>query len=190
MKLFVGLGNPGNEYVATWHNVGFMVMDELKKSGSDEYGEFKLEKKFKAEISEGSSAEEKIVLAKPQTFMNKSGESIQALAHFYKIDPADIWIFHDDIDLPLGKIRISQNASAAGHKGVQSIIEHLGTQSFGRFRIGIAKTPPSELPTETYVLQKIDEHSKIIIEETVETVLAAIEVALSRGLSEAMNDFN
>ncbi|OGY46802.1 MAG: aminoacyl-tRNA hydrolase [Candidatus Buchananbacteria bacterium RIFCSPHIGHO2_02_FULL_38_8] len=186
MKLIVGLGNPGKKNQDTWHNAGFLALDEFKKN--KDWPDFKISKKFKAEISEGSEIEEKIVLAKPQTFMNNSGESVKALVKFYKIEPKDIWIIHDDIDLPLGKIRVSQNSSAAGHKGVQSIIDQLGTQEFIRFRIGIQPESRGQLPTEDYVLQKIDKPDTI--KQTIENIVSAFELALMNGVSEAMNEFN
>jgi len=190
MKLIIGLGNPGKKYEATWHNAGFLVIDLLKTKQAGEFLSCNKNKKFKAEVCENNSPEEKKILAKPQTFMNKSGESVKALANFYKMKPEDIWVIHDDIDLPLGKIRISQNASAAGHKGVQSVIDELGTQGFIRFRLGIQPITPLKMPTEKYVLQKIDKESKVVIDEVMEKVLAALEIALVQGVTEAMNEFN
>lgn len=190
MKLIIGLGNPGKKYEQTWHNVGFMVIDQLQANKPDEFSKFKKSAKFKSEVSEGNGPEEKIILAKPQTFMNNSGQAIKSLVNFYKIKPQDLWVIHDDIDLPLGKIRISQNSSAAGHKGVQSIINELSTQGFIRFRLGIQLVNPSKLPTEIYVLQKIGRSDRIIINESIKTVLAAIELALVQGVTEAMNEFN
>ncbi|MFA6254998.1 MAG: aminoacyl-tRNA hydrolase [Patescibacteria group bacterium] len=190
MKLIVGLGNPGKKYETTWHNVGFLVIDLLKTKQAGEFLSCNKSKKFKAEICENNSPEEKIILAKPQTFMNNSGQAVKAIGRFYKIKPENLWVIHDDIDLPLGKIRISQNASAAGHKGVQSIIDEVGTQEFIRFRLGIQPITPLKMPTEKYVLQKIDSESKVIIDEVIEKVLAALEIALAQGVTEAMNEFN
>ena len=190
MKLIVGLGNPGRKYEQSWHNIGFLVLDQIAKSKSDEFLKFKKSPKFQAEINEGLNPQEKIILAKPQTFMNKSGLAVKALVKFYKIEPANLWLFHDDIDLPLGKIRISKDASAAGHKGVQSVIDELGYQNFIRFRLGIQKNTPLEIPTEDYVLQKINKDAKVVIEEVMEKILSAMEVALIQGIAEAMNEFN
>ncbi|MFA6215811.1 MAG: aminoacyl-tRNA hydrolase [Patescibacteria group bacterium] len=190
MKLIVGLGNPGKKYAQTWHNLGFLVIDQIQNSKPDEFLKFKNSDKFKAEICEGNGAGEKIILAKPQTFMNQSGETVRAMANFYKIKPDDLWVINDDIDLPLGKLRISHNASAAGHKGVQSIIDEIGSQKFVRFRLGINQIPPVTLPTEKYVLQKIDEKSMVLINETIKEILAAIEIGLASGIPEAMNEFN
>ena len=187
MKLIIGLGNPGTQYQDTWHNVGFLAIDQyLKINGADS----KSKKKFESEFFEIANPGEKLILAKPQTFMNNSGLAVAALANFYKIKPQDIWVIHDDIDLTLGKIRISHDASAGGHKGVQSIIDKLSSQKFIRFRIGIR--PPTELKiaTEDYVLQKINKDARVIIEEKLEEVVGAIEVGLMDGIAAAMNEFN
>jgi len=189
MKLIVGLGNPGKKYQETWHNIGFMAVSQYQASQAGDNLEFKNNKKFKAEVCE-TGAEEKIILAKPQTFMNNSGQAIKKIVNFYKINPQDLWLIHDDIDLPLGKIRISHNSSAAGHKGIQSTIDELGTQEFVRFRIGIKPATPTKVPTEKYVLQKIAKADKVIVAEAIRMVLAAMEVSLAQGLTEAMNEFN
>jgi len=190
MKLIIGLGNPGEQYALTWHNLGFIILDALRTAGIDEFGPFREHKKLSAAISQGINPEEKIILAKPQTFMNRSGIAVKALMSFYKVAPEDIWILHDEADIALGKIRIARNASSAGHKGIQSIIDELGSQSFVRFRLGIKQDPPSLLPTDEYVLQKIDAKSKVVVDGIAQEVLGAIEVALTRGITEAMNDFN
>jgi PTH1 family peptidyl-tRNA hydrolase len=190
MKLIVGLGNPGKKYDQTWHNLGFLAIDEIQKKEPEAFCQFKASKKFNAEVCESQNDLERIVLAKPQTFMNDSGQSVKSLLNFYKIKSQDLWVIHDDIDLPSGKIRISHNSASAGHKGVQSIIAQLGTKDFIRFRLGIQKEPPAKIPSEKYVLQKIDGQSKIIIEEMMQKMLSAIEVALVQGIPEAMNEFN
>ncbi len=190
MKLVIGLGNPGKKYEETWHNLGFLAVDEIKNKEPEIFCDFKINKKFKSEICENQVAVEKIILAKPQTFMNQSGQAAKIIFDFYKINPKDLWVIHDDIDLTLGRIRISHSSSAGGHKGVQSIIDCLGTKDFIRFRLGIQKEPPIEIPSEAYVLQKIDKQSKIIVDETIQKTISAIEVALTQGILEAMNEFN
>lgn len=135
MKLIVGLGNPGEKYANTRHNAGFVVLDEIQKILSFE--QFQPNKKFNAEISEGILNGEKIILAKPQTFMNLSGQSVQAIMAFYKISIEDLIVLHDDLDIELGAVKISADSSAAGHNGVQSIFDTLGTQKIKRVRIGI-----------------------------------------------------
>lgn len=135
MKLIIGLGNPGKEYAKTRHNVGFMVIDALAKNlGVD----FKLNKKFQAEIAVIKNGKEEIVLAKPQTFMNLSGISTRAILDFYKIKPENIVVIHDDKDILFGQVKYQTDRSAAGHNGIKSLIKHLGTQDFARIRIGVA----------------------------------------------------
>lgn len=135
MKLIIGLGNPGKQYEKTRHNAGFIMIEELVKA----FGlpNFHLEKKFNAEISEGQRSGEKIILAKPETFMNRSGQSARAIMDFYKIPIEDIAVIHDDLDINLGAYKISLDSSAGGHNGIQSIIDTIGTQKFKRIRIGI-----------------------------------------------------
>jgi len=132
--LIVGLGNPGEQYENSPHNAGFLVVDNLLKS----YGlEFTANKKFKSRIAEVKIGNKKIILAKPQTFMNKSGEAVKALVLYYKVPPQNAWIIHDDVDLDLEKIKVVRNRGSAGHKGVEDIIRKLKTKDFVRFRVGI-----------------------------------------------------
>lgn len=137
MKLIIGLGNPGKKYENTRHNAGFILLDEIQKTLS--FPEFKLDKKFNAEISEKNIDGEKTILVKPQTFMNLSGQSVRALMDFYKLSPADITVAHDDLDIRIGEWKISEDSRAAGHNGVQSVFDHLGTQAIKRIRIGVEK---------------------------------------------------
>lgn len=188
MKLIVGLGNPGEKYVNTRHNTGFDVIDEIAKD--EKFSQWRLEKKFKAQISQGSIIDEKAILAKPETFMNNSGEAVSLIANFYKISPHDIFVIHDDLDLPCATIRISQSASSGGHNGVQSIIDYLKTQEFIRFRLGIAGENKTKIPSEEYVLQKFGSEEKRNIESATKLIIEAIEQAISLGAVEAMNEFN
>lgn len=151
MKLIIGLGNPGSRYKNTRHNVGFRVLDELANTQNLK---FRSKKTLLAESAEfRSPLKEKILLAKPLTFMNESGEAVLALKNFYKIQSEQILIIHDEIDLPFGTIRLSQNAGSAGHRGVESVIEAIG-QNFLRLRIGIENRKLGQAPdTEIYVLQ-------------------------------------
>lgn len=162
MKLIVGLGNPGNEYEKTRHNVGFMIVDAL---GSD----WKLEKKLEAELSEAIIGDEKVLLAKPQTFMNLSGEAVQKITHFYKIDPTDIVVIYDDVDLEFGKLRVRHGGSSGGHNGIKSILQHL-SDDFIRFRVGIRnETLKNPITTDKFVLAPFTEaeqaHMGTIIKE-------------------------
>ena len=187
MKLIVGLGNPGPKYQTTWHNLGFLAIDRFYQNHEDEFKPAKNKPRLQAQITEGQVNQEKIILAKPQTFMNHSGQAVSALMKFYKITPDDLWIIHDDIDLPLGALRISQDASAGGHKGIQSIIDQLATKKFDRFRLGI-KNNKIKTATEKYVLQKIKPSA--IMEKTINQTCRAVDLALAENLQAAMNQFN
>jgi PTH1 family peptidyl-tRNA hydrolase len=148
MKLIVGLGNPGEKYTNTRHNIGFLVIDDLaKKQGIS----FNFEKKFEAEIGEESDAK----FVKPQTFMNESGKSVVRVKDFYKIELENIIVIHDDVDLDLGKVRVSKGGSSAGHKGIQSIIDNLGTSDFWRIRVGVGRH--SVIATEDWVLKNFED---------------------------------
>ena len=204
MILIVGLGNPGKKYENTRHNLGFRVTDTFFKKNRDVYffSNFKLEKKFQAQISEGKFDEQKIILAKPQTFMNLSGKSVKSLVNFYKITRPGLVVIHDDIDIPLGKIRISIGRGAAGHKGVESIIRELGTpkeslrlptgqaKNFVRFRIGIQ--PKSDKPknVEKFVLQEFNKGEEKIVKEVIKKTAEAIEFSLKESLEKAMSKYN
>ncbi|EKE19125.1 MAG: Peptidyl-tRNA hydrolase [uncultured bacterium] len=135
MKLIIGLGNPEDKHLYTRHNAGFILIDEIQKKWS--FPDFQFDKKFNAQVSEASKDNEKIILAKPQTFMNLSGQAVQAIMQFYKISTESLTVLHDDLDIELGKFKISIDSSAAGHNGVQSIFDSLGTQKIKRVRIGI-----------------------------------------------------
>ncbi len=156
MKLIIGLGNPGEKYTNTRHNAGFLFLDFLQEALEME--SFHEEKKFQAALSSGSLAEQKILLVKPLTFMNDSGSAVAALLRFYKLTPQDILVVHDELDLPLGTFKKTSDSRAAGHNGVQNIIDMLGTQEFPRLRIGISRPIPEEngvcISVHDYVLQK------------------------------------
>ena len=188
MKLIIGLGNPGPTYARTWHNAGFLALDALNRQLAG--GPFKEKKKFEAQLTEVSRSAEKLILTKPQTFMNQSGRAVGVLMRFYRLTPADLWVIHDDIDLPLGSLRISVGASAAGHRGVQSIIAAIGSQEFTRFRIGIQSKKPRKVPTEAYVLKKISLTGTVKLRQAIGETAAAIELALTEDIAAAMNRFN
>lgn len=176
MKLIVGLGNPGKEYARTRHNVGWLALDELAKKL--DFPAFKEDKKMGAEISAGKINTTKVLLAKPQTFMNRSGEAVAAIAKFYKIKPADIWIIQDDLDMPLGKIRVRNTGSSGGHKGIESIIRHLKTGDFSRMKIGIKPPEGQSVPAEAFVLQKFRKEEEKIIKDNIKRAVQEIETAL------------
>jgi len=165
MLLIIGLGNPGWKFQKTRHNLGFRVVDELVRKNN--FPIFKLSKKFLAEISEGKIADQKVILAKPQTFMNLSGKSVKKLTNNLQLTTYNLWVIHDDLDLPLGKIRISVGRGAAGHKGVESIIKELKTKNFVRFRVGV-KPKTSNLKPETldrFVLRKFTREEEKILKK-------------------------
>ncbi len=167
MKLIVGLGNPGIKYEKTRHNIGFMVLDILAES-----------EQFDSK---------KVKLIKPQTMMNNSGQEVKKIADYYKIKPEDILVIHDDIDLSLGEIKIQQSRSSAGHKGVQSIIDALGTKDFIRIRIGIKprnreQETENRIDTEKFVIQKFTEEEEKIVEEITIKAVALITTALETNL--------
>lgn len=197
MKLIVGLGNPGSQYLNTRHNFGFNALNYFQDTLGD-FSSWQSIEKFKALISEGQINDEKIILAKPQTFMNLSGQAIKLLADFYKIAPSDIWILHDDLDLPLGTLRLIQNGSAAGHNGVTSIIEKLGTKDFIRFRLGIAPNGQNIfsslakkfLPTKNFVLQKFTTGEKEVVQAINQKTSEALTLAINKGVQTAQTNFN
>lgn len=159
MKIIVGLGNPGKKYENTRHNVGFLTLDRIViklKVESYKVEGFKLEKKFEVRIAKFKLGNEDIVLVKPQTFMNLSGKAVKRVVDFYKINPEkDLIVVYDDVDIPLGSVRMRQEGSSAGHKGLQSIIDELSVDRFMRVRIGISR-PPEPIKVEDYVLQKFN----------------------------------
>lgn len=136
MKLIVGLGNPGIHYAKTRHNLGFMAVDALARNASFDCGTWKMNKKLNAKIAQ--SADRKTLLLKPQTFMNESGRSTQAALRFFKLQPNDLWVIHDDLDLTFGSYKIQQGRGSAGHNGIESIFTCLATRDFTRVRIGVA----------------------------------------------------
>ncbi len=168
MKLIIGLGNPGEQYKKTRHNLGFAAIDTLAKEL--EINDWQFKKQFNALISEANIGE-KIVLAKPQTFMNKSGLSVKSLADYFS--PEYILVIHDEMDLPLGEFKLQENRGSAGHKGVQSIIDCLKSQNFNRLRIGINNK--AEIETEAFVLQKFTEEEQEIVAKTVKEAVEVIK---------------
>ena len=187
MFLIVGLGNPGEKYEKTWHNAGFLAIDAF--SGKNSFPEFKLSKKFKAELSEGFLDKDKIILAKPQAFMNNSGQSVKLLIRNWKIKPDNLLVIHDDIDLPLGKIRVVKGRGSAGHKGVESIIKELKNKDFVRIRIGIMPETGKPKNPERFVLQKLNKEEKLLKEVFLKSVLS-IEMILREGLEKTMTEYN
>lgn len=179
MKLIVGLGNPGEKYSFTRHNFGFLAVDELAKKYD---GTFSFDKRFNADICEIFVNGEKIILAKPQTFMNNSGEAVREILAYFDISNDRLWLVYDDIDLDLGKVRVRQEGSSGGHKGVQSAIDRVGTNNIARFRMGIKSNLCNELDTEDIVLQKFCVNEEALVKESIKKTLELIEKALSKGI--------
>jgi len=180
MIIIVGLGNPGEQYKNTRHNVGFMAIDEF--AGKNNFPEFKLQKKSKALISD----KEDIVLVKPQTFMNESGKSVKEII---KNKPSDsLIVIHDDIDLPVGKIKIVKERGSAGHKGVESIIENIGNDGLIRFRIGVGGK--NNVEAMKVVLKNFSPEEQKIIDGTLQETVDALDLFIEEGLDVAMNKFN
>lgn len=180
MILIIGLGNPGEQYKNTRHNVGFMAVDEFARKNN--FPDFKLQKKYKALISK----KENVLLAKPQTFMNESGKSAQELI---KNNPAEnIIVIHDDIDLEIGKIKIVKERGSAGHKGVESVIKSIGNDDLIRFRIGIAQA--KDVEAKSVVLKKFSEKEQEIINEAISKTTKALNLFISEGLEKTMNEYN
>lgn len=184
--VIVGLGNPGKEYEKTPHNVGFMMVDEIAKANNIN---FLLEKKHEALIGTGYIKGEKCYLIKPLTYMNLSGKSVRSFIEYYKIPVEDILVIYDDMDLPLGKLRIRKNGSSGGHKGMKSIIENLGTQEFARIRVGIDK-PNENMEVVDYVLHQLSKKELEILNETIMKAPSMIDVTIKDGLNTMMNLFN
>lgn len=185
MIVIVGLGNPGGKYSLTRHNVGFDVIDLVSKKL-----DIKVNKvKFKALIGEGTWGGQRIVLVKPSTYMNLSGESIRPLMDFYKLDPRDLMVVLDDIDIEFGTLRIKKKGSAGTHNGLKSIISHIGTDQFPRLKIGIGQKPPS-YDLADFVLSKFSKSERIIIDEAIANAADAIDEFIIRGIDSAMNKYN
>ncbi len=189
----VGLGNPGDKYQNTPHNAGFMAVDEFARRF--DFPEFKIEPDGIL-VSKKEIRGMDVILAKPQMLMNNSGKALAKLFNYRKIRPKkswlNLWVINDDMDIPLGKIKISQNRGAAGHKGVQSIIDQLKTKNFARFRIGIApKTAAAKkIPTEKFVLKKIPGGEFDNFVKTIESTVSAIELSLAKNIEKASTEYN
>jgi PTH1 family peptidyl-tRNA hydrolase len=192
MKLIVGLGNPGKRYAHNRHNIGFRCIDLLAKRNSLQIKRSQCQSK----VGGGTIAGVEVVLARPQTFVNVSGEAVKGLMHKYRISVDDLIIICDDLDLPAGKVRIRQNGGSGGHNGLKSIIAEIGTQDFCRVKIGIGRPPGEEeagMDEEaviSYVLSDFSPDEVQLIEPAISRAVEAIECLLSEGIVTAMNKFN
>jgi PTH1 family peptidyl-tRNA hydrolase len=184
LTLIVGLGNPGRKHARNRHNAGFLTVDRLARG----HGLTFARRKGKAKIAEGIIAGQRVILAKPQTYMNLSGESVAKLARFFKIPSQRVLVVYDDLDLPLARLRLRPDGGAGGHKGIRSIIERLGTQAFPRLRVGIGR-PVHGDPVD-FVLQDFTADEWTDVEAALDRAVEAIEHWLSHGIDETMNVFN
>jgi PTH1 family peptidyl-tRNA hydrolase len=183
--LLIGLGNPGRDYKDTRHNIGFMLMDHL----AGRIGARGMKVQSKAIVTSGLYEEHKLILAKPQTYMNLSGHSVQGLLHFYKVPHTHLLVAHDDLDIPFGTIRIRPTGGPGGQRGMANTIELLGTKDFPRLRLGIGR-PPGRMDPKDYVLQNFSkDEAKLLPEILSRAADAALEFVL-HGLNAAMNKFN
>lgn len=183
--LIVGLGNPGREYRENRHNIGFMLVDRL----TEQIGISLNRVQFKALVGTGLHHGVKLILAKPQTFMNLSGQAVSALVRFYKLPLTNLLVAHDDLDLPFGTIRLRPGGGSAGQKGISSIIEKLGRQDFSRLRLGIDH-PPDRMDPADYVLQNFKQAELIVLSEFLDRAAEAALVFVNEGLDAAMNKYN
>lgn len=182
--LIAGLGNPGKKYAQTRHNIGFMAIDKIAREL-----QFTLSRvKHKALIGDGRQGPDRIILIKPQTFMNLSGDSIGRLANFYKVEPAQVLVIYDEIDLPLGTFRMREKGGSGGHNGMKSIINHLG-QEFPRIRLGIGR-PQGKMPASAHVLQKFSSKEAPIVDDMLARTVSAVDYFVREGVHQAMSRFN
>jgi peptidyl-tRNA hydrolase, PTH1 family len=183
--LIAGLGNPGREFEHNRHNVGFMLLNRLALK----LGESFTKVESKALVAKAVYLGERVILIKPQTYMNGSGVAVSSLLRFYKVPLENLLVVYDDVDLPLGTLRIRPMGGSAGQKGMQSIIERLGTDIFPRLRIGTGR-PPGRMEAADYVLQDFPPDDAVLVAETLDRAVAAVLAFLQEGLDRAMNSFN
>lgn len=188
MRLIVGLGNPGTQYDDTRHNVGFRVVRAFHTLRIEDFSAWK--HKGNADVSEERINNEKTILLLPTTFMNNSGDAVIDAVNFWKIRPDDIMIVYDDLDLPLGTVRIRKEGGSGGHNGVKSIIERVGTETIARIRIGIGNDMSETIPTERFVLEKFRVDELEGVQMAIDRSAEALQMMLQRGVEDAMNEFN
>jgi len=188
--LIVGLGNPGSKYELTRHNAGFLALDYF----ADQHGFALTAEKWQGVYCRDRLAGSRVLLVKPQTFMNKSGECVARFADFYRIEPANILVVHDDLDLPPGRIKVVARGGAGGHNGIRSIINHLGTSDFARLKIGIGRPERNEqgqgIPVDRYVLAGFRDQERTVFNERLSLVDEAIELFIEQGIDACMNKIN
>jgi len=183
--LIVGLGNPGREYRLTRHNIGFLLVDRLAEKLSVSFSRVE----SKALVTKAEYSGSKLILVKPQTYMNLSGQAVGSLLNFYKVPRQNLLVAYDDVDLPLGTIRIRPGGGSAGQKGMASIIERLGSQEFPRLRLGIGR-PPGRMQAADYVLQEFSKADAEFLPILLDRGVEAVQAFVTHGLNEAMNQYN
>ncbi len=184
VKLIAGLGNPGARYARSRHNVGFMIADRFAREHEMNF----LRRRFNAEVAEGEVTGKRVIVIKPHTFMNSSGDAVGKFFSFYKVAPHDLLVIYDDLDLPLGKLRLRPRGSSGGHHGMESIIAHIGTSDFPRLRVGIGRPNPDA--DIDHVLGEFEADEMRVMNETIARAAQAIDVWLADGITKAMNEFN
>jgi PTH1 family peptidyl-tRNA hydrolase len=186
-QLIVGLGNPEPKYDKTRHNIGFDAVDALARRAQSSWNE---NRRFQALFAEAQGSKgDKLRLLKPLTYMNRSGQAIRAAMDWYKLPPESVLIIYDDMDLPVGRLRLRLSGSAGGHNGIKSAIAHLGTQNFPRLRIGIGKSG-TEKDSVSHVLGKFSPHETQLMSEVLQLVVDAVELSLKQGVEKAMSLYN
>lgn len=183
MKLIVGLGNPGTQYKGTRHNIGFEVLDRFA-------GPVSWKNRGGAETAEAKVGDEKVVLVKPVTFMNRSGEPLQAVISFYKVDLEDVVVVFDEIDIPLGTIRIRKGGSAGGHRGVESVMQMCGGPDFIRVRVGVGRPTNPQHPIADWVLGKFSPEERTVADKSVGDATQALEILIIEGMIRAQQAFS
>jgi PTH1 family peptidyl-tRNA hydrolase len=187
LHFIAGLGNPGPEYAATRHNVGFMLVDRLV---SRWHATWAMEKKFQARLAKVKRDGRDVILCQPQTFMNDSGEAVGAVGRFYQLPPNRMLIVVDDADLTLGQLRMRPEASSGGHHGLESIEQQLGTRGYPRLRIGIGRRAPEQREITDHVLGRFEADERKVMEEVLDRAVRQVECWLADGIEKAMNEFN
>lgn len=188
MKLIVGLGNPGKKYEHSRHNFGFMLLDRL---AADQGFSFENHAKFQGQLAEvRDRTHQKIFYLKPQTYMNLSGQAVGPLCQFYKLEPEDILVVFDDVDMPLGKVRFARQGRSGGHNGIRSIIETLGTQEFPRLKLGVGRPQVVQKEVSDHVLEKFSKEEFKQVTDILKTGKKAVQTYLDEGIERAMNLFN
>lgn len=185
MKIIVGLGNPGQEYSDTRHNVGFMAIDAL----AAHLGVTNWKNKFEAELADVRIADEQVILIKPQTFMNLSGNAVGQVMRWYKVDAGSVIAVYDDMDIPVGTAKLKQNGSSGGHRGVESLLVNLGEEQFARVKIGIGR-PPVGRTVVDHVLAKFTKEERGSMDEMIKKLIPAIECIVRQGIDHAMNHYS